>query len=112
MTHRARTGRQEPTLLVVLVPTLDPIKVPFRLVLNDVSQFRYTNTLLVESTYTDHLGQVHEVNKRNDFQLTRQVFYLSGFVFDPRLDFNILLYFSSATLSATAASGASMPRWR
>jgi hypothetical protein len=87
----------------VLVPTLDPIKVPFRLVLNNVSQFRYTNTLLVESTYTDHFGQVHEVNKRNDVQLTRQVFYLSGFVFDPRFDFNILLYFSSATLSATAA---------
>jgi hypothetical protein len=87
----------------VLVPTLDPIKVPFRLVLNNVSQFRYTNSLLVDSTYTDHLGQVHEVNKRNDIQLTRQVFYLSGFVFDPRFDFNILLYFSSATLSASAA---------
>ena len=87
----------------VLVPTLDPVKVPFRLVLNNVSQFRYTNTLLVEDTYTDHFGQVHEVNKRNDIQLTRQVFYLSGFVFDPRLDFNILLYMSSATLSSTAA---------
>jgi hypothetical protein len=88
---------------LVLVPTLDPVKVPFRLVLNNVSQFRYTNTLLVESTYTDHFGQVHEVNKRNDIQLTRQVFYLSGFVFNPRLDFNILIYMSSATLSATAA---------
>jgi hypothetical protein len=87
----------------VLVPTLDPVKVPFRLVLNNVSQFRYTNTLLVESTYTDHFGQVHEVNKRNDVQLTRSVFYFSGFVFNPRLDFNILLYTSSATLSATAA---------
>jgi hypothetical protein len=87
----------------VLVPTLDPVKMPFRLVLNSVSQFRYTNTLLVESTYTDHFGQVHEVNKRNDIQLTRQVFYLSGFVFNPRLDFNILIYMSSATLSATAA---------
>ena len=87
----------------VLVPTLDPVKVPFRLVLNNVSQFRYTNSLLVESTYTDHFGQVHEVSKRNDIQLTRQVFYLSGFVFNPRLDFNILLYLSSATLSAAAA---------
>ncbi len=87
----------------VLVPTLDPEKVPFRLVFNHVSQFRYTNTLLVESTYTDHFGQVREVNKRNDIQLTRDVFYFSGFVFNPRLDFNILLYTSSATLSATAA---------
>ncbi len=87
----------------VLVPTLDPVKVPFRLVFNSVQQFRYTNTLLVESTYTDHFGQVHEVIKRNDIQLTRSVFYFSGFVFTPRLDFNILIYFSSATLSATSA---------
>ena len=87
----------------VLVPTLDPVKFPFRLVMNHVSQFKYTNTLLVQSTYTDHLGQVHEVNKRNDIQLTRDVFYFSGFAFNPRLDFNILLYTSSATLSATAA---------
>ena len=41
--------------------------------------------------------------RRNDIQLTRDVFYFSGFAFDPRLDFNILIYTSSATLSATAA---------
>jgi hypothetical protein len=71
--------------------------------MNHVSQFRYTNTLLVNSTYTDHLGNVKDVLKRNDIQLTRDVFYFSGYVFDPKLDFNILLYTSSATLSATAA---------
>jgi len=87
----------------VLVPTLDPVKTPFRLRLNHVSQFRYTNSLAVKKTYTDHLGNVKDVLTRNDIQLTRDVFYFSGFAFDPRLDFNILLYTSSATLSATAA---------
>ena len=35
-----------------------------------------------------------DVNKRNDFQLTRDVFYFSGYVFDKRLDYNIILYTS------------------
>jgi hypothetical protein len=87
----------------VLVSTSDPDRMPYRLRLNHVSQFRYTNTLAVHHTYTDHLGRVHEVQRRNDVQLVRDVFYFSGFAFDRRLDFNILLYTSSATLSATAA---------
>jgi hypothetical protein len=87
----------------VLVATSDPDRMPYRVRLNHVSQFRYTNTLAVDKTYVDHLGRVHEVLRRNDVQLVRDVFYFSGFVFDRRLDFNILVYTSSATLSATAA---------
>jgi hypothetical protein len=87
----------------VLVPTPDPDQVPFQLKLNHVSQFKYTNSMAVNETYTDHLGRVRDVQRRNDVQLTRDVFYFSGFAFDRNLDFNILLYTSSATLSATAA---------
>jgi hypothetical protein len=86
----------------VLVPATDPL-LPFRLKLKHVTQARYSNSKNVNDTYTDHLGNVREVSKQNDIQLTREVFYFSGFVFDPRLDFNILLFFSSATLVATAA---------
>ena len=56
---------------------------PFRLVLNHVSQFKYTNTMAVEQDVHDHLGVVKEVLRRNDIQLTRDVFYFSGYVFDP-----------------------------
>jgi hypothetical protein len=87
----------------VLVSTVDPRRLPFRLKLKHVSQFKYTNTLAVNTTFTDHLGRERDVLRRNDIQLTRDVFYFSGFAFDQRLDFNILLYTSSATLSATAA---------
>jgi hypothetical protein len=87
----------------VLVPTLDPVATPYRLRLNHVSQFRYTNTKDVNPTYTDHLGNVKDVPTRNDIQLTRDVFYFSGFLFDRRLDFNILLFTSSATLTAVVA---------
>lgn len=88
---------------VVLLSTSNPEKLPFLLRFNHVSQFKYTNSMLVDETYTDHLGREKEVLRRNDIQLTRDVFYFSGFVFSPKLDYNILLYTSSATLSATAA---------
>jgi hypothetical protein len=68
-----------------------------------VSQFKYTNSLATNSTYTDHFGAVHDVQRRNDVQLTRDVFYFSGYAFDKRLDFNILVFTSTATLVATAA---------
>jgi hypothetical protein len=87
----------------VLVSAPKSAPLPYRLKLNHVSQFKYTNTMLVHATYTTHLGVVTDVNKRNDFQLTRDVFYFSGYVFDERLDYNIILYTSTADLTATAA---------
>jgi hypothetical protein len=76
---------------------------PFLLKLNHVSQFRYTNTLAVDKTWTDHFGNEFDVQRRNDVQLVRDAFYFNGFAFDRRLDFNILVFTSSATLVATAA---------
>jgi hypothetical protein len=87
----------------VLLPSIDPVSQPFRLKLKHVSQVKYTNTLNVNDTYTDHFGTQHQVLKRHDIQLTREVFYFSGFAYHPKLDFNILIFFSSATLVATAA---------
>jgi hypothetical protein len=87
----------------VLVSSTPSADLPFRLVLNHVSQFKYTNTKNVDDTYTDHLGNEHQVIKRHDIQLTRDVFYFSGYAFDKKLDFNILVFMSSATLSVTAA---------
>jgi hypothetical protein len=87
----------------VLVSTPEESPMPYLLKLNHVSQFKYTNTLAVNHTYTTHLGEVREVQRRDDIQLTRDVFYFSGYVFTRPLDYNIIVYTSSATLSATAA---------
>jgi hypothetical protein len=87
----------------VLVSSPEPDGMPFLLKLNHVSQFRYTNTLAVEKTYTDHFGNEFDVQRRNDVQLVRDAFYFNGYAFDRRLDFNILVFTSSATLVATAA---------
>jgi hypothetical protein len=78
-------------------------QMPFLLKLNHVSQFRYTNTMAVHHTYTDHFGNEIAVQRRNDVQLVRDAFYFNGFAFDRKLDFNILIFTSSATLVATAA---------
>jgi hypothetical protein len=88
---------------VLVSPPASGGGIPFRLVLNHVSQFKYTNSLATNKTYTDHFGVEHDVLRRNDIQLTRDVFYFSGYAFDPRLDFNILVFTSTATLVATAA---------
>ena len=47
----------------VLVEPRDPDKVPYRLKLNHVSQFKYSNSLAVNHTYTDHLGRVKDVQR-------------------------------------------------
>src|SRR4051812_1220125 len=49
----------------VLVSSPDSASLPFRLRLNHVSQFRYTNTLAVHKTYLDHLGRERPVLRRN-----------------------------------------------
>jgi len=87
----------------VLVESPEGAELPFRLKLNHVSQFKYTNTMDVNRTFFDHLGREHEVLRRNDIQLTRDVFYFKGYVFDRRLDYNIITYTSTADLTATAA---------
>jgi hypothetical protein len=87
----------------VLVSSPDSDPMPFRLRLNHVSQFKYTNSLATHDTYRDHFGNEHDVQQRNDIQLARDVFYFSGYAFDKRLDFNILVFTSTATLVATAA---------
>jgi hypothetical protein len=87
----------------VLVSSPDPDQELFHLQLNHVSQFRYTNSLATDRTNTDHYGNEFEVQRRNDVQLVRDAFYFSGFVYTRKLDFNILIFTSSATLVATAA---------
>ena len=87
----------------VLVSSRDPERQPFRLKLKHVSQFKYTNSWASTRPSRTTSGGERDVLRRHDIQLTRDVFYFSGYAFDPRLDFNILIFTSSATLSATAA---------
>ncbi len=86
---------------VVLMKTSDEAKIPVLLRLWDVTQFRYTNTLLGNSEYTDRWGAVRPVVQRNDFSLNRNLIQFVGHIFDKRLKFNLITWASKS--SATPA---------
>ena len=77
--------------------------VPFLLKFNDDTQLRYLNTLNSDDTFTDHLGNVREVHRRNDITVNRQMFNFSGYVFDPRLQYSLKIWTSAGAASIVIA---------
>jgi hypothetical protein len=77
--------------------------VPFLLKFNLNTQLRYLNTTNGDDTYTDHLGNTHEVNKRNDFTVNRTMFILGGYIFDPRLRYSSTVWTSAGAASIVVA---------
>ena len=77
---------------LVLFETKDDDKIPFLLKFNINTQFRYLNTLDSDETFTDHLGNVREVHKRNDLTVNRSMFTFSGYVFDKRLQYSFTVW--------------------
>jgi hypothetical protein len=69
----------------------------------DISQLRSTNSQIGNSSYPDHLGAVQSVTKRNDFSLNRNMFQFTGYIFDKRLNYNLIIWESST--SATVVVG-------
>jgi hypothetical protein len=54
--------------------------------------FRYMNQYPVGNSFTDHLGRVRAVNRRNDLNWQRTFAWLTGFFFDPKFRYNITLW--------------------
>ena len=88
----------------ILVQTKESAKLPFRLKLNNVTQFRFLNTQLKSDTFTDHLGVQRPVNERNDFSVNRAMFTFSGFVFNPKLKYSLVIW-TSNTIAAVVFGG-------
>ena len=61
---------------IVIWQTPDDATVPFLMKFNLNTQVRYLNTTDSETTFTDHLGIVREVNTRNDITVNRTMFIL------------------------------------
>ncbi|MFL5240878.1 MAG: hypothetical protein ACJ8FY_02105 [Gemmataceae bacterium] len=87
----------------ILVETPDKDQVPYKLWFNLFNQFRYLNQELQSDTFTDHLGNVRHVDSRNDLNVNRNLFYFQGFVFDPDLIFNAIIWSSNSV--ATVIQG-------
>lgn len=82
---------------IVLVKTRDDARIPILLRLWDVTQIRYTNTELGNDDYTDHLGAVRPVVRRSDFSLNRNLLQFVGYIFDKRLQFNLIGWASNSS---------------
>jgi hypothetical protein len=88
---------------IVIWQTPDDAKVPFLLNFNVNTQLRYLNTLDGNETFTDHLGNVHEVHRRNDITVNRSMFILGGYIFDKRLRYSLIVWTSLGAASMFVA---------
>ncbi|HEY0376865.1 MAG TPA: hypothetical protein VGC87_07900 [Pyrinomonadaceae bacterium] len=88
---------------MVIWQNSDDARVPFLLRFNVNTQVRYLNTLSANDTFTDHLGVVHEVHKRNDITVNRAMFILGGYVFDKRLRYSMTVWTSAGSASIVVA---------
>jgi hypothetical protein len=88
---------------MVIWETRDDATVPFLLKYNINTQIRYLNTMDSESTFTDHLGVVRDVNKRNDITVNRTMFILGGYIFDKRLRYSSTVWTSAGAASIVVA---------
>jgi len=82
---------------IVLVKTPENARIPILLEFWDVTQVRYTNSQLGNSDFIDHLGAVRPVTRRNDFSLNRNMFQFTGYIFDKRLQYNLIIWASNSS---------------
>ncbi len=88
---------------IIIWQTGKDAKVPFLLRFNNNTQLRYLNTLSGDDTFTDHLGVVRTVNKRNDITVNRSMFILGGYIFDERAKYSLTVWTSAGAASIVVA---------
>ncbi len=88
---------------IVIWKNSDDAKVPFLLKFNNNTQIRYLNTLNSDDTFTDHLGVVREVHKRNDITVNRSMFILGGYMFSKKLQYSLTVWTSAGAASIVVA---------
>jgi hypothetical protein len=88
---------------IVIWQNPESAKVPFLLKFNNNTQIRYLNTTDSADTYTDHLGVVRDVHKRNDITVNRSMFIFAGYMFDPKLQYSLTVWTSAGAASIIVA---------
>ena len=88
---------------MIIWRTPDDAKVPFLLKFNVNTQIRYLNTTGSKDTFTDHLGNVFDVNERNDITVNRAMFILGGYIWDQRLRYSFTVWTSAGSASIVVA---------
>jgi hypothetical protein len=88
---------------IIIWQSGDDALVPFQLKFTNTTQIRYLNTLSANDTFTDHLGVVREVHKRNDITVNRSMFVFNGYVFDKCARYNLTVWTSAGAASIVVA---------
>ena len=88
---------------IIIWRNSEDAKVPFLLKFNNNTQIRYLNTLDSSDTFTDHLGVVRDVHRRNDITVNRSMFIFAGYMFDPRLQYSLTVWTSAGAASIVVA---------
>lgn len=88
---------------IVIWETKEDATVPFLLKFTNTTQVRYLNTLASADTFTDHLGVVRDVHKRNDVTVNRSMFVFNGYIFDKRARYNLTVWTSAGAASIVVA---------
>jgi len=88
---------------IIIWQTPKDAKVPFLLRFNNNTQLRFLNTQSSDESFTDHLGNVRAVNKRNDITVNRSMFILGGYIFDERAKYSLTVWTSAGAASIVVA---------
>jgi hypothetical protein len=88
---------------IIIWQNSDDARVPFLLKFTNNTQVRYLNTLNSKDTFTDHLGVVRPVNRRNDITVNRSMFVFGGYMFDKRLQYSLTVWTSAGAASIVVA---------
>ena len=88
---------------IIIWETSDDARIPFQLKFTNTTQIRYLNTLSANDSFTDHLGVVREVHKRNDITVNRSMFVFTGYMFDKRARYNLTVWTSAGAASIVVA---------
>jgi hypothetical protein len=64
---------------------------------------RYLNQLPADQTFDDHLGRERPIDTRNDILLHREMIYLGGWIYDPRLRYQGFIWTVNATTQVAVA---------
>jgi hypothetical protein len=62
---------------------------------------RYINQLPAEQQFTDHLGNVHDIDTRNDIQFHRAMIHFRGWLFSPKARYQITVWTVMSTDQTT-----------
>ncbi len=88
---------------IIIWETPENAGVPFLLRFQGTTQLRYLNTLDSQNTFTDHLGNTFNANKRSDITVNRSMTVFGGYIFNKKAPYSFTVWTSAGAASIVVA---------